>query len=106
MLWRNLLESIFRYFPFYQISSRNGEFFGFTTLTRKNKPQFMVGTTPLMTTIMEPKLAVSFGVSEETIERMVNAQHEAMILSTSCVFAAANANETTNKNEEIALQSL
>ncbi|KAK7261391.1 hypothetical protein RIF29_27700 [Crotalaria pallida] len=95
-----------RYFPFCQIASRNGplEFFGFTTSARKNKPQFLVGATSLMRTMMSPELAAAFGVREETMERMVNAQREAVILPTPW---AADANENQNKkNEENTLPKL
>ncbi|XP_027345391.1 vicilin-like seed storage protein At2g28490 [Abrus precatorius] len=71
-----------RYFPFCQIASRNGplEFFGFSTSARKNKPQFLAGAVSLVTTMMGPELAAAFGVSEDTMRRTVDAQHEAVIL--------------------------
>ncbi|MED6180089.1 hypothetical protein PIB30_006900 [Stylosanthes scabra] len=71
-----------RYFPFCQIASKNQplEFFGFTTSASKNRPQFLVGSTSLMRTMMGPELAAAFGVSEETMRHMIEAQHEAVIL--------------------------
>ncbi|KAL4359434.1 hypothetical protein AHAS_Ahas08G0077000 [Arachis hypogaea] len=71
-----------RYFPFCQIASKDQplEFFGFTTSASKNRPQFLVGATSLMRTMMGPELAAAFGVSEETMRHMVDAQHEDVIL--------------------------
>ncbi|KAJ1409173.1 RmlC-like cupin domain superfamily, partial [Sesbania bispinosa] len=93
-----------RYFPFCQIASRSGslEFFGFTTSARKNKPQFLVGATSLLKTMMGPELAAAFGVSEETMRSVVNAQHEAVILPTPW---AANADQN-NKNKVESLPSI
>ncbi|XP_027343385.1 LOW QUALITY PROTEIN: vicilin-like seed storage protein At2g28490 [Abrus precatorius] len=73
-----------RYFAFCQIASRNEplEFFGFTTSAQRNKPYFLVGATSLMRTMMGPELAAAFGVSEDTIDRVAKAQHEAVILPT------------------------
>ncbi|KAL2968754.1 hypothetical protein AAZX31_15G043600 [Glycine max] len=73
-----------RYFAFCQIASKNEplEFFGFTTSAQKNRPQFLVGATSLMRTMVGPELAAAFGVSEETMRRMARAQHEAVILPT------------------------
>lgn len=71
-----------RYFAFCQIASRSGplEFFGFTTSARKNRPQFLVGTNSILHTLNTPELAAAFGVSEERITSVVNAQREAVIL--------------------------
>ncbi|XP_058773957.1 vicilin-like seed storage protein At2g28490 [Vicia villosa] len=73
-----------RYFPFCQIASSNEQldFFGFTTSSKKNKPQFLVGASSLMKTMMGPELAAAFGVSEDTMKNILNAQHEAVILPT------------------------
>ncbi|TKY48497.1 Vicilin antimicrobial peptides 2-2 [Spatholobus suberectus] len=73
-----------RYFAFCQIASRSEplEFFGFTTSAQRNRPQFLVGATSLMRTMVGPELAAAFGVSEETMRRVANAQHEAVILPT------------------------
>ncbi|OIW15764.1 hypothetical protein TanjilG_04299 [Lupinus angustifolius] len=105
-----------RYFPFCQIASRNGalEFFGFTTSARKNKPQFLVGATSLMRTMMGPELAAAFGVSEETMKRVVNAQHEGVILPTpwaqqhvhAHAHAHAKKKKKKKKNIEVTLPTL
>ncbi|KAK2370779.1 vicilin seed storage protein [Trifolium repens] len=73
-----------RYFAFSQIasSSEQLDFFGFTTSAKKNKPQFLVGATSLMKTLMGPELAAAFGVSEDTMENILNAQHEGVIIPT------------------------
>ncbi|KAL5056039.1 hypothetical protein RYX36_036721 [Vicia faba] len=72
-----------RYFPFCQIASRNGplEFFGFTTSSKKNNPQFLAGGASILKIILGPELAASFGVSEETMRDFVGAQHDGVIFS-------------------------
>ncbi|OIV99343.1 hypothetical protein TanjilG_17153 [Lupinus angustifolius] len=71
-----------RYFPFCQIASRNGplEFFGFATSARRNRPQFLAGAASILRTMMGPELAAAFGVAEDTMRWVVDAQHEAVIL--------------------------
>ncbi|CAD5166711.1 unnamed protein product [Musa acuminata subsp. malaccensis] len=71
-----------RYFPFCQVASRSGplEFFGFTTSARRNRPQFLVGASSILTAMMGPELAAGFGVSEEQLRDVVDAQREATIL--------------------------
>ncbi|XVE79085.1 hypothetical protein DITRI_Ditri14bG0029100 [Diplodiscus trichospermus] len=71
-----------RYFAFCQIASRKSpmEFFGFTTSSHKNHPQFLVGANSVLHTLNTPELAAAFGVSEERIRRIINAQREAVIL--------------------------
>ncbi|KAE9620544.1 hypothetical protein Lal_00019574 [Lupinus albus] len=72
-----------RYFPFCQIASRNGplEFFGFTTSARRNRPQFLAGAASILRTMMGPELAAAFGVTEDTMRRVVDGQHDAVILA-------------------------
>ncbi|KAE8711410.1 hypothetical protein F3Y22_tig00110294pilonHSYRG00054 [Hibiscus syriacus] len=71
-----------RYFAFCQLASRSSpfEFFGFTTSSLKNRPQFLVGANSLLHTFNTPELAAAFGVTEERIRRFINAQNEAVIL--------------------------
>ncbi|KAK9279673.1 hypothetical protein L1049_013353 [Liquidambar formosana] len=71
-----------RYFPFCQIASRTGpfEFFGFTTSSRENRPQFLAGASSILQTMRGPELAAAFGVSLEKFDRIVGAQEEAIIL--------------------------
>lgn len=71
-----------RYFPFCQISSRSGtlEFFGFTTSSRKNRPQFLVGKSSVLQTLRGPELAASFGMSDKKMGKFLDAQREAVIL--------------------------
>ncbi|KAB1227013.1 Vicilin-like antimicrobial peptides 2-2 [Morella rubra] len=71
-----------RYFPFCQIASRTGplEFFGFTTSARRNRPQFLAGASSVLRTMLGPELAAGFGVDEETLRRVLDAQREAVIL--------------------------
>ncbi|KAI8573723.1 hypothetical protein RHMOL_Rhmol01G0298500 [Rhododendron molle] len=71
-----------RYFPFCQIASHSGpfEFFGFTTSARRNRPQFLVGPNSVLQSMRGPAFAAAFGVSEERLEKIVNAQSESTIL--------------------------
>lgn len=71
-----------RYFAFCQIASNSGpfEFFGFTTSAHRNRPQFLVGANSLLHTLNGPELAASLGVSEERVKRVLDAQHESVIL--------------------------
>uniref|UniRef100_A0A7N0TAM5 Cupin type-1 domain-containing protein n=1 Tax=Kalanchoe fedtschenkoi TaxID=63787 RepID=A0A7N0TAM5_KALFE len=73
-----------RYFPFCQIASRTGplEFFGFTTSSRRNWPQFLVGASSVLQTLRGPELAAAFGVSLERFDSIAGAQREAVILPT------------------------
>ncbi|CAN4100898.1 unnamed protein product [Withania somnifera] len=74
-----------RYFPFCQIASTNGtfEFFGFTTSARRNHPQFLVGKNSMMQSLRGPELAAAFGVGEERLKRITNAQNEQVVLPSS-----------------------
>ncbi|KAK4358748.1 hypothetical protein RND71_020977 [Anisodus tanguticus] len=76
-----------RYFPFCQIASRTGpfEFFGFSTTARKNRPQFLVGQNSILQSMRGPEFAAAFGVSEERLRRILDAQREAVILPSASV---------------------
>ncbi|XVE59776.1 hypothetical protein DITRI_Ditri05aG0074200 [Diplodiscus trichospermus] len=89
-----------RYFAFCQIASRRGpfEFFGFTTSSHKNRPQFLVGSNSVLHTLNTPELAAAFGVSEERIRRVINAQREAVILPPP---SAAAPDEDEKKREQL-----
>ncbi|XP_010244960.1 PREDICTED: vicilin-like seed storage protein At2g28490 [Nelumbo nucifera] len=71
-----------RYFPFCQTASMIGpmEFFGFTTSARKNRPQFLVGASSILHTMSGPELATAFDVSEERLQKLIDAQRESIIL--------------------------
>ncbi|KAJ7980963.1 Vicilin-like seed storage protein [Quillaja saponaria] len=91
-----------RYFSFCQIASRNGplEFFGFTTSARRNRPQFLVGANSVLQIIKGPELAASFGVSEDRISHLLNAQHEAVILPTREAKTPSEKKKKHQKEEE------
>ncbi|XP_017632486.1 vicilin-like seed storage protein At2g28490 [Gossypium arboreum] len=74
-----------RYFPFCQIASKSEpfKFLGFTTSSHKNRPQFLVGANSLLHTLNNLELADAFGVSKKRIRRLINAQHESIILPSS-----------------------
>ncbi|XP_058219287.1 vicilin-like seed storage protein At2g28490 isoform X2 [Rhododendron vialii] len=84
-----------RYFPFCQIASHSGpfEFFGFTTSARRNRPQFLVGSNSVLQSMRGPAFAAAFGVSEERLERIVNAQSESTILPSGSASAEKVRNE-------------
>ncbi|KAF5930949.1 hypothetical protein HYC85_031822 [Camellia sinensis] len=71
-----------RYFPFCQIASRTDpfEFFGFSTSSQKNRPQFLVGANSIMKSMRSPAFAASFGLTEEQFSKLIDAQHEGVIL--------------------------
>ncbi|KAK6144436.1 hypothetical protein DH2020_021256 [Rehmannia glutinosa] len=76
-----------RYFPFCQIASRTApfEFFGFTTSARNNRPQFLVGANSLLQTMRGPEFAAAFGLSEDRLNEIVDAQKESTILPSATV---------------------
>ncbi|KAK9158245.1 hypothetical protein Scep_004819 [Stephania cephalantha] len=70
-----------QYFPFCQIASRNGPFvfFGFTTASRDNKPQILVGEGSVLRTMNRDVMAMAFGVPIEEFDRVVKAQNGSVI---------------------------
>ncbi|KAL6577309.1 hypothetical protein OROMI_011585 [Orobanche minor] len=76
-----------RYFPFCQIASRSGpfEFFGFTTSARNNRPQFLAGANSLLQTLRGSEIAAAFGVSEDRLNAIIDAQRESTILPSATV---------------------
>ncbi|CAL4922523.1 unnamed protein product [Urochloa decumbens] len=71
-----------RYFPFCQVAARGGpfEFFGFTTSARRNRPQFLVGASSVLRTMLGPEVAAGFGAREEEFRELVRKQEQALIL--------------------------
>ncbi|XP_073009201.1 vicilin-like seed storage protein At2g28490 [Typha latifolia] len=71
-----------RYFPFCQVAAREGplEFFGFTTSSRKNRPQFLAGASSVLRSMRGRELAAAFGVNEKQLEELVDSQSEGIIL--------------------------
>ncbi|EYU18873.1 hypothetical protein MIMGU_mgv1a024892mg [Erythranthe guttata] len=71
-----------RYFPFCQIASRSGpfEFFGFTTSARNNRPQFLAGANSLLHVMRGPEFEAGFGLTEDGLNEILNAQRESIIL--------------------------
>ncbi|KAF9675539.1 hypothetical protein SADUNF_Sadunf09G0042700 [Salix dunnii] len=91
-----------RYFPFCQIAARSGpfEFFGFTTSARKNRPQFLVGSSSILQTLGSPELAAAFGVSKDRIDHVISAQREAVILPSASA-APPDEEEEVTKFEKV-----
>ncbi|XP_038979095.1 vicilin-like seed storage protein At2g18540 isoform X2 [Phoenix dactylifera] len=76
-----------RYHPMVQISFNNNSFVfvGFSTMVKKNYPQFLVGERSVLQTIERGILEVSFNSSNTTIETLLTSQRESIMLScTSC----------------------
>ncbi|GAB2285090.1 hypothetical protein Dimus_019544 [Dionaea muscipula] len=79
-----------RYFPFFQIASRSGpfEFFGFSTSSGRNRPQFLVGANSVLKTMRGAEFATALGLTEERFMEMVDAQREAVIIPSPAAAAA------------------
>ncbi|KAK4441154.1 Vicilin-like seed storage protein [Sesamum alatum] len=92
-----------RYFPFCQIASRTGpfEFFGFTTSARNNRPQFLVGANSLLHTMRGPEIAAAFGLSEDRLNEIINAQRESTILPSATVAPPGLAGQVKLAREEV-----
>ncbi|CAK9174415.1 unnamed protein product [Ilex paraguariensis] len=90
-----------RYFPFCHIASRSGpfEFFGFATSARKTRPQFLVGANSLLQTMRGPELAAAFGISEERLRNITDAQREAVILPSPSVAPPDNTRDSKDKSK-------
>ncbi|KAJ8770742.1 hypothetical protein K2173_021389 [Erythroxylum novogranatense] len=76
-----------RFHPMAQMSFNNDSFIfmGFTATTRRNHPQFVIGKRSVLQTLDKKILAVSFNVSNTTIDKIVSPQTESIILDcTSC----------------------
>ncbi|KAH1098628.1 hypothetical protein J1N35_015549 [Gossypium stocksii] len=88
-----------RYFAFYQIASNLEpfEFLGFTISLHKNQHQFLVGANSLLHTLNNLELTDAFGVSKKRIRRLINAQHESVILPSS-----SSINDNDKKNNMFA----
>lgn len=91
-----------RYFPFCQIASRTGpfEFFGFTTSSRKNRPQFLAGASSIFHTLRSPEMATAFDITEEDLDRLLEAQYEAIILPSAEIAPPHKEGEKRRKREE------
>ncbi|KAK8952889.1 Vicilin-like antimicrobial peptides 2-2 [Platanthera guangdongensis] len=74
-----------RFFPFCQTAAREGpmEILGFTTSSRRNRPQFLAGASSILRAMMGPELAAGFGLPEEKLRRLAMAQNESVILPSS-----------------------
>lgn len=76
-----------RFYPMAQISFNNGTlvFMGFSTTTKKNYPQFLAGKASVLQTLDRLVLGASFNVSNTTIDQLLAAQEESVILDcTNC----------------------
>lgn len=91
-----------RYFPFCQIASRTGpfEFFGFTTSSRKNRPQFLAGASSIFHTLRNMEMATAFDITEDDMERLLGAQYEAIILPSAEIAPPHKEEEKKRRKEE------
>ncbi|KAG7010615.1 Vicilin-like seed storage protein, partial [Cucurbita argyrosperma subsp. argyrosperma] len=91
-----------RYFPFCQIASRTGpfEFFGFTTSSRKNRPQFLAGANSIFHTLRSPAVATAFDITEDDLDRLLSAQYEVVILPSAEIAPPHKEEEKRRRREE------
>ncbi|XP_062001406.1 vicilin-like seed storage protein At2g18540 [Rosa rugosa] len=85
--------------PMAQMSYNNDSFvfMGFSTTTRRNYPQFLAGKYSVLQTLNRQVLAVSLNVTNTTIDQLLAAQTESIILDcTSCA----------EKEEEVMLEEI
>ncbi|XP_024016566.1 vicilin-like seed storage protein At2g18540 [Eutrema salsugineum] len=77
-----------KFYPMAQMSFENSSFvfMGFSTSAKTNHPQFLVGQSSVLKVFDREVLAASFNVRNETIERLLGAQREALMLE--CVSCA------------------
>ncbi|KAE8672628.1 zinc finger protein JACKDAW-like isoform X1 [Hibiscus syriacus] len=76
-----------RFHPVAQMSFNNDSFvfMGFSTSTKRNHPQFLAGKRSALGVVDKEILALSFNVSNTTIDHLLKPQKESMILDcTSC----------------------
>ncbi|KAM7263796.1 hypothetical protein ACFE04_001479 [Oxalis oulophora] len=76
-----------RFHPMVQISFNNDSFvfMGFSTTKKENYPQFLAGAKSVFRTLDKEVLALSFGVSNKTVDQLLTMQKESVILKcTSC----------------------
>ncbi|XP_068640562.1 vicilin-like seed storage protein At2g28490 [Aristolochia californica] len=71
-----------RYYPFCQIASRSGpmEFFGYTTSSRRNRPQFLAGRSSILQTMGGEEMALALDISLKSYNRFRGSQREEIIL--------------------------
>ncbi|KAK8694709.1 hypothetical protein V6N13_072255 [Hibiscus sabdariffa] len=81
------LFAVPRFHPMAQMSFNNDSFvfMGFSTSTKRNHPQFLGGKRSALGTVDKKILALSFNVSDTTIDHLLKPQKESVILEcTSC----------------------
>lgn len=71
-----------QYYPVCQIAARSGpmEFFGFTSSSRKNRPQFLAGRNSIFNIMKSRSLASAFNLSEKRFKEISQSQGESVIL--------------------------
>ncbi|KAL0378102.1 UNVERIFIED_CONTAM: Vicilin-like seed storage protein [Sesamum radiatum] len=77
-----------RFHTMAQISFNNETlvFMGFSTSTKKNHPQFLAGQASVLRTLDKDVLAMSFNVTNTTLDQLLAQQHDSVILG--CVSCA------------------
>ncbi|KAJ6774509.1 hypothetical protein OIU79_017830 [Salix purpurea] len=79
--------AVSRFHPMAQMSFNNDSFvfMGFSSSTKRNHPQFLTGKSSILRMVDRSILAVSFSVTNTTMDQLLNAQEDALILDcTSC----------------------
>ncbi|KAF9682302.1 hypothetical protein SADUNF_Sadunf05G0094700 [Salix dunnii] len=74
--------AVSRFHPMAQMSFNNDSFvfMGFSSSTKRNHPQFLTGRSSILRMVDRSILAVSFSVTNTTMDQLLNAQEDALIL--------------------------
>ncbi|XP_078430726.1 vicilin-like seed storage protein At4g36700 [Wolffia australiana] len=92
-----------RYHAMAQMSFNDGSFswVGFSTSVRRNRPQFLAGKRSVLQILDKDVLALALGVSNKTVEKLLAAQGEAVMLEcTSCAEEAERTGEEEERQRE------
>ncbi|KAF9678351.1 hypothetical protein SADUNF_Sadunf07G0025900 [Salix dunnii] len=97
-----------RFHPMAQMSFDNDSFvfMGFSTSTKRNHPQFLTGKSSILRILDRGILAVSFNVTNTTMDQLLNAQEEAVILDCTALHTFTSRLGTCTKIETVDLAKL
>ncbi|KAK1268007.1 hypothetical protein QJS04_geneDACA006221 [Acorus gramineus] len=89
-----------RYYPMAEISFNNDSlvFMGFSTMARKNRPQFLAGGRSVLQMLDPNILAMSFNVANTTVSGFLASQEESVVLD--CTSCAESAEKLMEEEEE------
>ncbi|KAL5715179.1 hypothetical protein ACHQM5_017040 [Ranunculus cassubicifolius] len=89
-----------RFHPMAQMAFNNDTFVfvGFSTMARKNYPQFLAGKSSVLQTLDKDVVAMSFSVPNKTVDELLSSEAESIILE--CVSCAEEEEIRIQKEEE------